>query len=174
VSKAVAADRRPGERAATAPLTAAPEALVSITVRTPRTTTTATAPAAPAASPSLGALLLAGAAATVAAAVAAAGTAAAGVAAGVGTEIAGAPIPVAGFAVLTVVFSLVGLVVATALRRFARRPRTAWIRTTVALTMLSFVPDVLADAAVATKALLMLTHVVAAVIVIPAVARRLS
>jgi hypothetical protein len=35
------------------------------------------------------------------------------------------------------------------------------------------VPDVLADAAVATKILLMLTHVVAAAIVIPAVARRL-
>ncbi len=60
-----------------------------------------------------------------------------------------------------------------ALRRFARRPRTAWLRTTVALTVLSFVPDVLADAAVATKVLLMLTHVVAAAIVIPAVARRL-
>jgi hypothetical protein len=39
--------------------------------------------------------------------------------------------------------------------------------------VLSFVPDVLADAGVATKILLMLTHVVAAAIVIPAVARRL-
>jgi hypothetical protein len=36
------------------------------------------------------------------------------------------------------------------------------------------VPDLLADAAVATKVLLMVTHVVAAAIVIPAVARRLS
>ncbi|MDN5859098.1 MAG: DUF6069 family protein [Pseudonocardia sp.] len=33
--------------------------------------------------------------------------------------------------------------------------------------MLSFVPDTLADAAVSTKVLLMLTHVVAAAIVIP-------
>jgi hypothetical protein len=44
----------------------------------------------------------------------------------------------------------------------------------VALTALSLAPDVLADAAPATKALLMLTHLVAAAIVIPAVARRLT
>ena len=75
---------------------------------------------------------------------------------------------------LTVIFSVVGLVIAAVLRRFARRPRTAWLRTTVALTVLSLVPDVLADAATSTKVLLMLTHLVAAAIVIPAVARRLS
>jgi hypothetical protein len=73
-----------------------------------------------------------------------------------------------------VIFSVLGLVIAASLRRFARWPRTVWLRTTVALTVLSFVPDVLADAAVATKILLMLTHVAAAAIVIPAVARRLS
>ena len=100
--------------------------------------------------------------------------AAAGQAVGISPAIAGAPIPASGFAVLTVIFSVVGLVIAAALRRFARHPRTAWIRTTVVLTVLSFVPDLLVDAAVATKVLLMLTHVVAAAIVIPAVARRLS
>jgi hypothetical protein len=87
---------------------------------------------------------------------------------------AGAPIPVPGFATLTAIFSLVGLVLATVLRRFAARPRRAFIRITVALTVLSLVPDVIADAAPTTKALLMLTHLVAAAIVIPAVARRLS
>lgn len=86
----------------------------------------------------------------------------------------GAPIPASGFAVLTVIFSVIGLVIAAALHRFARHPRTAWVRTTVALAVLSLAPDALADAAVSTKALLMLTHVVAAAIVIPAVARRLS
>jgi hypothetical protein len=124
--------------------------------------------------PAIGSLLLTGAVATVAAAAAAALVAAAGQAVGISTAVAGAPIPTSGFAVLTAIFSVVGLVIATALRRFARRPRTAWIRTTVVLTALSFVPDVLADAAVATKVLLVLTHVVAAAIVIPAVARRLS
>ena len=57
---------------------------------------------------------------------------------------------------------------------WARRPLTTFVRTTIVLTVLSLVPDVLADASVTTKVLLMLTHVVAAAIVIPAVARRLS
>jgi Family of unknown function (DUF6069) len=126
------------------------------------------------AAPTVGSLLLTGSAATVAAAVATALVAAAGQAVGVSTDMSGAPIPASGFAVMTVIFSVLGLVIATVLRRFARHPRTAWLRTTVALTVLSFVPDLLADAAVATKVLLMLTHVVAAAIVIPAVARRLS
>ena len=124
--------------------------------------------------PSVGSLLLTGSAATVAAAVATAVVAAAGQAVGISTAIAGASIPTSGFAVLTVMFSVIGLVIATVLRRFASNPRTAWLRTTIALTVLSFVPDLLADAAVTTKLLLMLTHAVAAAIVIPAVARRLS
>lgn len=135
---------------------------------------TTTAPATTTAMPTTGALLRGGAVATVAAAVAAAAVAAAGQAVGISTAVSGQPIPTSGFAVLTVIFSVLGLVIATALRRFARHPRTVWIRTTVALTVLSFVPDVLADAAVSTKLLLMVTHVVAAAIVIPVVARRLS
>jgi hypothetical protein len=112
-----------------------------------------------------------------AAAVAAAATAtvaAAGEFAGISLVVGGAPIPVSGFAVLTVIFSVVGLVLALVLARAARRPRTAFVRTTIVLTALSLVPDVFADASAATKVLLMLTHVVAAAIVIPAIARRLS
>ena len=75
---------------------------------------------------------------------------------------------------LTALFSLVGLVLAAVLSRAARRPRSTFIRSTVVLTVLSLVPDVIADATPATKALLMLTHLVAAAIVIPAVARRLT
>jgi Family of unknown function (DUF6069) len=140
------------------------------------TTTTATVHAddTTATAPGVGSMLLAGAAATVAASVATAAVAAGGQAIGISTAISGAPIPTSGFAVLTAIFSVLGLVIATALRRFARHPRTAWVRTTVVLTVLSFVPDVLADAAVSTKMLLILTHVVAAAIVIPAVARRLA
>jgi hypothetical protein len=133
-----------------------------------------TAPVTTTAAPTAGALLRGGAVATVAAAVAAAAVAAAGQAVGISTNMAGVPIPTSGFAVLTVIFGVVGLVIAAGLRRFARHPRTTWIRTTVALTVLSFVPDLLADAAVSTKVLLMVTHVVAAAIVIPTVARRLS
>jgi peptidoglycan/LPS O-acetylase OafA/YrhL len=64
------------------------------------------------------------------------------------------------------------VVLAVVLRRTARNPRRIFIRTTVVLTALSLVPDVIADADPATKGLLMLTHLVAAAIVIPAVARR--
>jgi hypothetical protein len=137
---------------------------MSTTATTAPTTTTPTA----------GSLLRTGAVATAAAAAATALVAAAGQAVGISTAVSGAPIPASGFAVMTAVFAVVGLGIATALRRFARRPRTAWIRTTAGLTALSFVPDALADAAGSTKALLVLTHVVAAAIVVPAVARRLS
>ena len=139
------------------------------------TTTTAThAATTSAAAPGVGSLLLTGSIATVAAAAATAAVAAAGQAVGLSTAVGGAPIPTSGFAVMTLIFAVLGLVIATALRRFAGRPRTAWIRTTVVLTALSFVPDLLVDAAVSTKLLLIVTHLVAAAIVIPAVARRLA
>ena len=102
-----------------------------------------------------------------------AAVAAAGHAAGISLHVGGAPIPVTGFAVLTAVCSLAGLVLAVVLARVARHPRTAFVRSTVVLTALSLVPDVIADATPGTKMLLMLTHLVAAAIVIPAVARRL-
>ncbi len=73
---------------------------------------------------------------------------------------------------LTLLFSLVGLALAAALRARAAHPRRAFLRTTVVLTALSLVPDALADSAGATIALLMATHLVAAAIVVPAVARR--
>jgi hypothetical protein len=140
---------------------------------TTTTTTTTTAPATTTAAPSAGSLLRRGAVATVLAAAATAVVATAGQAIGVSLAVAGAPIPPSGFATMTVIFSVLGLLIALVLRRFARSPRTAWIRTTVALTALSLVPDVLADADTSTKAVLMVTHLVAAAIVIPAVARRL-
>lgn len=119
-------------------------------------------------------LVTGGLTAAAVAAVATATVAAAGQFAGISLAVSGAPIPVPGFAVLTAVFSLVGLVLALVLARRAHHPRTAFVRTTLVLTALSLVPDVLADASVATKVLLMATHLVAAAIVIPAIARRLA
>lgn len=121
-----------------------------------------------------GALISTGVIATVAASAATMAVAAVGNAAGISLDISSAPIPVSGFGVLTAVFSLIGLVIAATLARFARRPRRTFVRTTVVLTVLSLVPDVVVDAGPATKALLMLTHLVAAAIMIPAVARRLA
>ncbi|MBQ0902096.1 DUF6069 family protein [Micromonospora sp. U21] len=136
---------------------------MTTTVNTTRATTS-----------TLGALIRTGVTATVAASAATMAVAAAGHAAGVSLDMGGAPIPVVGFGVLTAAFSLIGVVIAALLSRFARSPRRMFVRTTVVLTVLSLVPDVIADAGTATKALLMLTHLVAAAIVIPAVARRLA
>ncbi len=100
--------------------------------------------------------------------------AAIGHAAGISLDMGGEPIPVLGFGTLTAVFSLVGLVIAAVLSRWARHPQATFVRTTGLLTAVSLVPDAIADAGSATKALLMLTHLIAAAIVIPAVARRLA
>lgn len=137
-------------------------------------TATSNTTRAAATSVSFGALISTGVVAVVAASAATMAVAAGGHAAGVSLEVGGAPIPVLGFGTLTAVFSLVGLVLAAVLSRTVRDPRRAFVRTTVVLTVLSLVPDVIVAAGPATKALLMLTHLVAAAIVIPAVARRLS
>ncbi|MGC5285117.1 DUF6069 family protein [Micromonospora sp. DT231] len=136
-------------------------------------TTTATT-TTPATTSTVGALIRTGLVATVAASAATMAIAAVGRAAGISLDVADAPIPVSGFGVLTAVFSLVGVILAALLSRFAGRPRRSFVRTTVMLTVLSLVPDVIVDAGAATKALLMLTHLVAAAIVIPAIARRLA
>jgi Family of unknown function (DUF6069) len=133
----------------------------------------AIATATPRITPTMGSLILTGLAATAAASVATPLAAAGGHAAGISLDIGGAPIPVLGFGTLTAFFSVVGVVLAVVLSRLARHPRTTFVRTTVVLTALSLVPDVIVDAAVSTKALLMLTHLIAAAIVVPAVARRL-
>ena len=92
----------------------------------------------------------------------------------VSLKVGGEAIPVLGFAQLTFVAAIIGTVLAVVLSHRARRPQHTFVVTTIALTALSFVPDVLADAHTATKFMLALTHVVAAAIVIPALASRLA
>jgi hypothetical protein len=89
-------------------------------------------------------------------------------------KIAGESIPLGGFAQLTFVAAIIGTILAVVLARRANRPRRTFVVTTLALTFVSFVPDVLADATTATKFALALSHVVAAAIVIPALASRLT
>jgi hypothetical protein len=115
-----------------------------------------------------------GAVAGVVASVATTGVAVAADAIGVPIKIAGEAIPMAGFAQLTLFFSAVGIVMANVMARRSAHARAMFVKTTLALTALSFVPDVLADAQTATKLTLILTHVVAAAIVIPALASRLA
>jgi peptidoglycan/LPS O-acetylase OafA/YrhL len=95
-------------------------------------------------------------------------------AADVPLAVGGKAIPVAGFAQLTLVGALVGILLAVALSRWASRPRRTFVVTTVALTALSVIPDLSANATNGTRLVLALTHVVAAAIVIPALASKLS
>lgn len=86
----------------------------------------------------------------------------------------GASIPIAGFAQLTLVFSLVGVGIAAIMARKARRPRATFVRTAVALTALSFVPDLTFGFDAGSAATLIALHTVAAAIVVPTLASRLA
>ncbi|GIJ72164.1 DUF6069 family protein [Virgisporangium ochraceum] len=121
-------------------------------------------------------VLLPGLAAVAVAAGAATAVAAMAMAAGVDFELpdGGESIPLLGFSQLTIVFGVVGLLLALALRRWVARPARAWVRMAVALTAVSLVPPFLVGATLATECALVLVHLVAAAIVIPVVARRLA
>jgi hypothetical protein len=110
----------------------------------------------------------------VVAAAATTGVAAGADAIGVSLAVGGESIPLVGFAQLTLFATVIGVAMAAIMARRAARPRHTFVSTTLVLTGLSFVPDVLADAQTSTKLTLMLTHVVAAAVVIPALATRLA
>ena len=86
----------------------------------------------------------------------------------------GVSIPILGFAQLTLVFSLLGVGIAAVMARKARRPRRTFVRTTVALTALSFVPDLTFGFDGGSAATLIMLHTVAAAIVVPTLAGRLA
>lgn len=116
-----------------------------------------------------------GVAAAVVASVATPTLAAVASAAGVSfADSSGVGIPISGFAVLTMAFSLVGVVLAAVLARKARHPRSTFVRTTVALTVLSYVPDLTVGFDAASAVTLIALHTVAAAIVVPTIARRLA
>ncbi len=115
-----------------------------------------------------------GVAAAVIASVATTALAALASAAGVSfADSAGTSIPIDGFAVMTLIFSLLGVGIAAVMARTARRPRLTFARTTVVLTALSFVPDLTYGFDTGSTATLMTLHTVAAAIVVPTLARRL-
>lgn len=87
---------------------------------------------------------------------------------------AGESIPIAGFAQLTLFFTVIGILLAKGIARRADQPRSTFTRTTVALTVLSLVPDLMLSTGAASKLTLMVTHVVAAAVIIPALASRVA
>jgi len=107
------------------------------------------------------------------AAAATTGIAAIALAAGVPLALEGEQIPLIGFAQLTLVCTALGVALAAGLRRWAARPRRTFTVVTIVLAALSIVPDLVFPASAATRLVLILTHLVAAAIVIPALARAL-
>jgi hypothetical protein len=88
--------------------------------------------------------------------------------------VGGEEIPALGFVPLILVATAIGTALAIVLDRRAQRPARTFVVATLALTALSFVPDLTADASTATKVTLALSHVLVASIVIPALATRLA
>jgi hypothetical protein len=134
---------------------------------------TATLTARPTSATARRALAVPGIAAGLAAAAATTTVAGVARAAGVALAAEGEQIPLLGFAQITFIFSIVGLILAAVLRRKAARPRRTFVRTTVALTAVSLAAPFTLPMDGVSIAVLILTHVVAAAIVIPAVASRL-
>jgi hypothetical protein len=80
-------------------------------------------------------------------------------------------IPMYGFAIGVLVSTAVGIVLAAAIGRWVKRATATFVAVTVALTVVSFFgPITTGHATTATRLVLELTHVVAAVIVIPLLA----
>jgi hypothetical protein len=123
----------------------------------------------------LGGLAVTGLFAALAAMVATTVAAALAQAVGVDFEVpdGGETIPLAGFAVVTGVFSVVGIVIAVAVLRWSARPAERFVWTAVSLTAISLVPPLVSGAATATTTALLGLHLVAATVMIPTLARSL-
>ncbi len=115
----------------------------------------------------------AGLVAGVLAAVATTAIAAIADASGISLDVDGEPIPLPAFATLTLGAVGIGVLLAFLSLRFTSRPRRTFVVTTVVLTAASLFPDVVTPMDGDTRAILMLCHLVAAAIVIPALASRL-
>ncbi|MET8232815.1 DUF6069 family protein [Micromonospora sp. NPDC005298] len=85
----------------------------------------------------------------------------------------GETIPLAGFAVVTGFFSVVGVAIAAALLRWSARPAERFVWTAVTLTAISVVPPLLSGGDTATITALVALHLVPAAVMIPTLARSL-
>ena len=83
-------------------------------------------------------------------------------------------IQVPAFAIFTLIGAALGGLLATLLQKRNGQPRRTFVITAVVLTALSVIPDLVADATTGTKLTLVGAHLVAAAIIIPAVAGRLT
>jgi hypothetical protein len=106
---------------------------------------------------------------------AAATTAVAAVLRAVGVPLdADGPIPLAAFAQMTFLGAVIGGVLAAIFTRRSHNPARRLVQTTMALLTLSCIPSIALPSDVATKLALVGTHVLAAAIVVPVLARRVT
>jgi len=82
-------------------------------------------------------------------------------------------IPLLGYATVILGPTLVGLLLATAFARWARRPRRAFLIAALVLTAVSFAFPATTTATTATKVVLEITHVIPAALIIAAIAAHL-
>jgi peptidoglycan/LPS O-acetylase OafA/YrhL len=108
-----------------------------------------------------------------AAAAVVAGIAAALQAAGVSFDVDG-QIPIAAFAQMTFLGAVAGGVIAAVLKRRSVDPARRFVRVAVTLTAVSCIPSVALPPDLATKLALVTTHLVAAAIIVPVLARKLD
>ncbi|MFD5840707.1 DUF6069 family protein [Streptomyces chartreusis] len=85
----------------------------------------------------------------------------------------GETIPLSGFAVVTGLFSVMGIAIAAALLRWSAHPAQRFVWTAVSLTAISLIPPLLSGANTATITALLVLHLVPATVMIPALARSL-
>jgi hypothetical protein len=83
-------------------------------------------------------------------------------------------IPLAAFAQMTFVGAIVGGVLAAMFKRRSHDPARRFVQTAVALLALSCMPSIVVPSDLATKVALVGTHVVAAAIIVPVLARRVK
>lgn len=148
---------------------------MSTTTSTTLSAQTATTTTGPVSGVSRRAVVIPGILASAAAAAATTGAAAIAAAAGISfSDRTGSAIPTLGFTEITLACAMAGVGLAAVLARRAKRPRQTFVRVTAALVVLSFVPDLVSGFNASATVTLMLTHVLAAVIVIPTLASRLA
>jgi hypothetical protein len=92
-------------------------------------------------------------------------------AAGVSFEVDGEAIPMLGFAQMTFLGTVIGGLVLAGLNRRSAQPRQRFLQVTVALTALSCIPSIAWPDDAGSKLSLVVLHVLAAIIVVPVLAR---
>ena len=95
-------------------------------------------------------------------------------AAGIRLDVQGGRIPASGIAFVTAVLSLVGVALAAALLRWSAHPAPLFVRVTVGLTVVSLVPPLVWASDAATTVTLVVLHLIAAAVTIPALSRSLQ